>query len=77
MMLPGSRIFLDVDPGFEHGVLVDQGEVEACGARLQVADLAYQEPGRLAGKKAKRHRSNPLHAAKRYDCIRPAHIHRI
>ena len=42
----GAQADLDVDPGFEHGVLVDQGEVEACGARLQVADLAYQEPSR-------------------------------
>ena len=42
----GAQVDLDVDPGFEHGVLVDGGDVEACGARLQVADLAYQEPGR-------------------------------
>jgi redox-sensitive bicupin YhaK (pirin superfamily) len=42
---PGARVHLDIDASFEHGVLLDQGEVEACGARLVVADLAYQGPG--------------------------------
>ena len=42
---PAAQVVLDVDAGFEHGVLVDHGDVDACGARLQVADLAYQGPG--------------------------------
>jgi redox-sensitive bicupin YhaK (pirin superfamily) len=42
---PGATIDLDVDPAFEHGALLDQGEVEVAGDQLQVADLAYQSPG--------------------------------
>ncbi|HEY9265427.1 MAG TPA: pirin family protein [Mycobacterium sp.] len=42
---PGAEVTLRVDNTFEHGVLLDQGDVEACGARLAVADLAYQRPG--------------------------------
>jgi redox-sensitive bicupin YhaK (pirin superfamily) len=42
---PGARITLDVDPGFEHGVLLDQGGVEVAGTPLDVADLAYRAPG--------------------------------
>jgi quercetin 2,3-dioxygenase len=42
---PGARIDLDVDPAFEHGVLLDQGAVEAAGTPLDVADLAYQPTG--------------------------------
>ncbi|AFM14890.1 Pirin-related protein [Mycolicibacterium chubuense NBB4] len=42
---PGADVTLDIDPTFEHGVLLDTGDVEACGAVLGVADLGYQEPG--------------------------------
>ena len=42
---PGAQVMLDVDAGFEHGVLVDQGRVEACGAELAVADLGFQGTG--------------------------------
>ncbi|MGB3353958.1 MAG: pirin family protein [Mycobacterium sp.] len=42
---PGSEVTLDIDETFEHGVLLDQGAVEACGSTLAVADLAYQGPG--------------------------------
>ncbi|MFV8167640.1 pirin family protein [Mycobacterium sp. 134] len=42
---PDAALTLDVDPGFEHGVLLDQGVIEACGTTLAVADLAYQAPG--------------------------------
>lgn len=42
---PGVEVTFDVDDGFEHGVLVDQGVVEACGSTLAVADLAYQRAG--------------------------------
>ncbi|MUL82870.1 MULTISPECIES: pirin family protein [unclassified Mycolicibacterium] len=43
---PGAVLTLDVDPAFEHGVLLDQGAIEVCGTTLAVADLAYQAPGR-------------------------------
>jgi redox-sensitive bicupin YhaK (pirin superfamily) len=42
---PVARITLDVDPAFEHGVLLDQGDVEVAGTPLDVADLAYRAPG--------------------------------
>jgi redox-sensitive bicupin YhaK (pirin superfamily) len=42
---PGTRLTLDVDPGFEHGVLLDQGGVEVAGTALDVADLAFQVAG--------------------------------
>ncbi|OBG81548.1 pirin [Mycobacterium sp. E802] len=42
---PGVVLTLDVDPQFEHGVLLDQGAVEVAGSALDVADLAYQGPG--------------------------------
>jgi quercetin 2,3-dioxygenase len=44
-LAPGVAVTLDVDAAFEHGVLVDQGEVEACGSALAIADLAYQGTG--------------------------------
>ncbi|MGP4055902.1 pirin family protein [Mycobacterium sp. 4D054] len=42
---PGVDVTLDIDRDFEHGVLVDQGDVQACGSRLAVADLAFQGAG--------------------------------
>ena len=42
---PGTELTLDIDETFEHGVLLDRGEIEACGSLLAVADLAYQRPG--------------------------------
>ena len=36
---------LEVDPAFEHGVLLDQGSVEVAGTALEVADLAFQAAG--------------------------------
>jgi redox-sensitive bicupin YhaK (pirin superfamily) len=42
---PGATVSFDVDPSFEHGVLLDQGTVEAGGVELDVADLWYQSPG--------------------------------
>ena len=41
----GSRVDLDVDPTFEHGVLLDLGAVEVAGRRLETGDLAYLGPG--------------------------------
>ena len=40
------EVTLDVDPSFEHGVLLDQGSVEVAGTTLDVADLAFQAAGR-------------------------------
>ena len=34
----GVHVRLDVDPAFEHGVLLDQGSVEVAGTTLEVAD---------------------------------------
>jgi quercetin 2,3-dioxygenase len=42
---PGAELRLDVDPAFEHGVLLDQGSVEVAGTVLDVADLAFQAAG--------------------------------
>lgn len=42
---PGARVTLDVDPAFEHGVLLDQGGVTVGDAALDVADLAFQAAG--------------------------------
>jgi len=44
-LAPGGAVELGVDPAFEHGVLLDQGEVSAGGTPLGVADLWYQSPG--------------------------------
>ncbi|MGK2870141.1 MAG: pirin family protein [Mycobacterium sp.] len=44
-LAPHATVTLDVDPAFEHGVLLDDGDVEVGGAALQRADLAYQSPG--------------------------------
>lgn len=40
-----ATVTVDIDPAFEHGVLLDQGDVVAAEQRLAVADLAYQPPG--------------------------------
>ena len=42
---PGADLTLDVDPAFEHGVLLDTGRVEVDGTVLDVADLAFQADG--------------------------------
>lgn len=42
---PGATVELPVDPDFEHGVLLDQGQVRVGGTLLGVADLWYQSPG--------------------------------
>ncbi|GAA2056160.1 pirin family protein [Williamsia deligens] len=38
---PGARVVLDVDPAFEHGILVDRGDIAVEGERLAVAELGY------------------------------------
>jgi redox-sensitive bicupin YhaK (pirin superfamily) len=42
---PHARLTLDVDPAFEHGVLVDTGTVSLADTRLAPADLGYVGPG--------------------------------
>ena len=44
-LAPGAAVELAVDSYFEHGVLVDQGNVDACGTTLATAGLGYQPPG--------------------------------
>ena len=40
-----ARVSLPVEPGYEHGVLVDAGPVSMSGIRLQRAELGYLPPG--------------------------------
>ncbi|MGE0219158.1 pirin family protein [Mycolicibacterium sp.] len=42
---PGAELTLDIDHTFEHGVLLDSGDLQTCGSVLTVGDLAYQAPG--------------------------------
>lgn len=42
----GARVRLGVDPGFEHGVLVDAGDLAVDGTDVPEAWLAYAAPGR-------------------------------
>ena len=42
---PGVVVPLEVDPSFEHGVLVDLGSVIVDGVTAKQADLAYIPPG--------------------------------
>jgi redox-sensitive bicupin YhaK (pirin superfamily) len=41
----GTTLALDVDPAFEHGVLVDSGDVRVEGAAVTDAQLLYLPPG--------------------------------
>jgi quercetin 2,3-dioxygenase len=45
-LAPGSSVVLDVDPGHEHGLLVDAGEAQLEGSAIGADDLAYVAPGR-------------------------------
>jgi redox-sensitive bicupin YhaK (pirin superfamily) len=42
---PGSALRLDVEPGFEHGVLVDTGTVTTAGNTAETGELVYQPTG--------------------------------
>ena len=44
----GARVRLPVEPGFEHGVLLDVGDLSADGVAVPAAGLAYLPPGRDA-----------------------------
>jgi redox-sensitive bicupin YhaK (pirin superfamily) len=43
---PGATLSLDVDPGFEHGLLVDTGDIRLDGIALEPAQMGYAAPGR-------------------------------
>ncbi|GGP95907.1 pirin family protein [Streptomyces roseolilacinus] len=43
---PGAAVVLDVDAAFEHGVLVDTGDVRLDGTPLRPTELGYAAPGR-------------------------------
>ncbi|MEU6387861.1 pirin family protein [Streptomyces sp. NPDC046939] len=45
LLAPRATVTLDVDGGFEHGVLVDQGAVTLSGTPLARAELGYVAPG--------------------------------
>ncbi|GAA0982891.1 pirin family protein [Nocardioides aquaticus] len=42
---PGAVLVLDVDPTYEHGVLVDRGDVGVAGTAVARHELAYAAPG--------------------------------
>ena len=42
---PGSTLELDVDPSFEHGILVDAGDVRVSGVAVTDAELLYLPTG--------------------------------
>lgn len=42
----GGEIEIDVDPEFEHGLLVDHGVIEADGCEVKAAELAFIPVGR-------------------------------
>ncbi|KUI44390.1 pirin [Mycobacterium sp. IS-1590] len=42
---PEAEVTLEVDSAFEHGVLLDHGDVAVNGTALEVADLAFQAAG--------------------------------
>ncbi|CAM5389057.1 pirin family protein [Streptomyces griseomycini] len=44
-LAPGGTVTLDVDAGFEHGVLVDSGDVRVEGTAVRPAELGYVAPG--------------------------------
>jgi hypothetical protein len=45
-LAPGARVELDVDPAFEHALLVDAGDVWFAGVSVPLDVLGYVAPGR-------------------------------
>ncbi|MFD7811501.1 pirin family protein [Streptomyces sp. NPDC059785] len=45
LLAPRAELTLAVDPDFEHGLLIDQGEVRFAGTPLHRGDLGYAHPG--------------------------------
>ncbi|MFF0740481.1 pirin family protein [Streptomyces sp. NPDC004111] len=46
LIAAGATVTLDVDTEFEHGLLVDEGDVRFDGTLLRRAELGYAAPGR-------------------------------
>ncbi|MBD0674299.1 pirin family protein [Streptomyces sp. CBMA156] len=46
LLRPNATVTLDVDPAFEHGLLVDRGDILLAGTPLRPAELGYLAPGR-------------------------------
>jgi hypothetical protein len=44
-LVPGGRVVLDVDPAFEHALLVDAGDVTFAGVVVPKDQLGYVAPG--------------------------------
>ncbi|MEU0225302.1 pirin family protein [Streptomyces sp. NPDC006284] len=44
-LAPRAAVTLDVDPAFEHGLLVDRGEVRMAGTALRPAHLGFLDAG--------------------------------
>ncbi|MGB3480780.1 MAG: pirin family protein [Mycobacterium sp.] len=42
---PGGSLETDIDPGFEHAVLLDTGALEVTGQAVAVGEMAYQGTG--------------------------------
>ncbi|WP_460757139.1 pirin family protein [Myceligenerans cantabricum] len=42
----GAELHLDVDPGFEHGLVVDSGDARLAGTHVARSALGYTGPGR-------------------------------
>jgi redox-sensitive bicupin YhaK (pirin superfamily) len=45
-LVPGARVALGLDPAYEHGFLLDTGDLAIDGADLRFGDLACFDPGR-------------------------------
>ncbi|WP_327111929.1 pirin family protein [Streptomyces sp. NBC_01341] len=45
VLQPRATTTLDVDPAFEHGLLVDRGDIRVAGTVLRPAELGYLAPG--------------------------------
>ncbi|MEU6218650.1 pirin family protein [Streptomyces sp. NPDC047022] len=45
LLEPGASLTLAVDPAFEHGLLVDHGDVRLAGTPLRPAELGYSPTG--------------------------------
>ena len=46
MLAPGKSLEVDVDPSFEHGVLLDVGAIDVDGQELAPSDLGHVPHGR-------------------------------
>jgi hypothetical protein len=45
LLSPGRSATIDVDPRFEHGLLLDRGRIRIDGAEVAPGELAYRPPG--------------------------------